>query len=424
MLDHASTEVRQLLARTVQRLRDRGATALTRALRLTGAAVVAYLVARWLLPSGRSVLAPLTALLVVQVTLFSTLTTGIRRIASVVVGVVVAALFADLVELTWWSLAALVAAGIVVGQLLRLREHLLEVPISAMLVLSIGGAENKTEARIFETLLGAAVGVLYMLLLPGPVQSRTAGEAVEHQADEMADLLRRMAVQIGDGVNTERATEWLEGARSLSRRVGRVDRVLEEADESRRLNVRALGTMDPAPLLTSGLDALEHSSVSLRSLCRAMVDRSRSAEGEPYPEPTREVLAVLLQDLADAVSAFGRLVREEAEGEVGAQAQRLAQALEAVGEARVRLTELLLIDRRDDAVDGVRWELDGVLLANVARILREIDIEERVRQQDRQREQQQSRPPAVQAVDRLRATSREAVRPVRRRRRRGSNQRR
>ena len=422
MLDHASTEVRQLLARTVQRLRDRGATALTRALRLTGAAVVAYLVARWLLPSGRSVLAPLTALLVVQVTLFSTLTTGIRRIASVVVGVVVAALFADLVELTWWSLAVLVAAGIVVGQLLRLREHLLEVPISAMLVLSIGGAENKTEARIFETLLGAAVGVLYMLLLPGQVQSRTAGEAVEHQADEMADLLRRMAVQIGDGVNTERATEWLEGARSLSRRVGRVDRVLEEADESRRLNVRALGTMDPAPLLTSGLDALEHSSVSLRSLCRAMVDRSRSAEGEPYPEPTREVLAVLLQDLADAVSAFGRLVREEAEGEVGAQAQRLAQALEAVGEARVRLTELLLIDRRDDAVDGVRWELDGVLLANVARILREIDIEERVRQQDRQREQQQSRPPAVQAVDRLRATSREAVRPVRRRWRRGSNQ--
>jgi len=422
MLDHASTQVRQLLARTVQRLRDRGATALTRALRLTGAAVVAYLVARWLLPSGRSVLAPLTALLVVQVTLFSTLTTGIRRIASVVVGVVVAALFADLVELTWWSLAALVAAGIVVGQLLRLREHLLEVPISAMLVLSIGGAENKTEARIFETLLGAAVGVLYMLLLPGPVQSRTAGEAVEHQADEMADLLRRMAVQIGDGVNTERATEWLEGARSLSRRVGRVDRVLEEADESRRLNVRALGTMDPAPLLTSGLDALEHSSVSLRSLCRAMVDRSRSAEGEPYPEPTREVLAVLLQDLADAVSAFGRLVREEAEGEVGAQALRLAQALEAVGEARVRLTELLLIDRRDDAVDGVRWELDGVLLANVARILREIDIEERVRQQDRQREQQQSRRPAVQAVDRLRATSREAVRPVRRRWRRGSNQ--
>ena len=422
MLDHASTEVRQLLARTVQRLRDRGATALTRALRLTGAAVVAYLVARWLLPSGRSVLAPLTALLVVQVTLFSTLTTGIRRIASVVVGVVVAALFADLVELTWWSLAALVAAGIVVGQLLRLREHLLEVPISAMLVLSIGGAENKTEARIFETLLGAAVGVLYMLLLPGPVQSRTAGEAVEHQADEMADLLRRMAVQIGDGVNTERATEWLEGARSLSRRVGRVDRVLEEADESRRLNVRALGTMDPAPLLTSGLDALEHSSVSLRSLCRAMVDRSRSAEGEPYPEPTREVLAVLLQDLADAVSAFGRLVREEAEGEVGAQAQRLAQALEAVGEARVRLTELLLIDRRDDAVDGVRWELDGVLLANVARILREIDIEERVRQQDRQREQQQSRPPAVQAVDRLRTTSREAVFPVRRRWRRKAGQ--
>lgn len=401
----------QLLAPVWRRLRERGRTAVVRAGRLTGAAVVAYLAAQWLLPSARSVLAPLTALLVVQVTLYSTLTAGVRRIASVVAGVVVAVLFSELVELSWWSLAVTVAAAILIGQLLRLREHLLEVPISAMLVLSIGGAEGRATARILETLVGAAVGVLYNVVLPGPVQSRTAGEAVEGIADQIATLLRRMSEELAGGISAEQASSWLEEARAQSRRFSRADQVLVEAEESRRLNVRALGTLDPAPLLRSGLDALEHATVGLRGLCRAVLDRTRSEEEDPYPEPVRAVFAVLLRDLAEAVSAFGRLVRAEAEGQAGAQAPQLAQALEAVGEARTRLTELLLVDRRDDD----DWQSHGVLLGSVQRMLREVDVEERVRQQRRLAAELAARPPAVQAVDRLRATSRQAVRPVRRR---------
>ncbi|MBA2532281.1 MAG: FUSC family protein [Nocardioidaceae bacterium] len=404
-------------ARVRDRIRERGPKAIERALRLTGAAVAAYLVAEWLFPGGRSVLAPLSALLVVQVTLTSTLTSGLQRIASVVVGVVGAVLFADLVALSWWSLAILVAAAIVVGQLLRLREHLLEVPISAMLVLSVGGAEAKATARITETLVGAAVGVLYNVLLPGPVQSRSAASAVEQLADEMAALLHRMGEELRDGITADRASRWLEDARDLSRRVGRVDRVLVQAEESRRLNVRALGTLDPTEVLRSGLDALEHSSVALRSLCRAVADRTRAAldDENGYSADIREVFGVLLDDLATAMAAFGRLVREDAEGETRAQGERLTQALEAVREARVRLTELLLIDREGDQRT---WELHGVLLANLQRILGEIDVEERVRQRERQRQQWAARPPAVQAVDRLRLTGREVVRPMRRRWRR------
>jgi hypothetical protein len=406
------------LRRAWQRIRERWRTALERALRLTGAAVAAYAVAEFFFPGGRSVLAPLSALLVVQVTLFSTLTTGLRRIASVVVGVVVAVLFSEWVELSWWSLAVIVAGAIIVGQLLRLREHLLEVPISAMLVLAVGGAEAKAEARILETLIGAAVGVLYNLVLPGPVRSRTAGEAVERMAEEIAGLLHRMGDEIQDRIPAERANDWLEEARALSRRVTRVDRTLTEAEESRRLNVRALGTPDPGPALRSGMYALEHSAVALRSLCRSLLDRVQSVahDQEAYSPEVREVFAVLLYDLADAVAAFGRLVHEEAEGETAAQVDRLEQAIDAVREARVRLTELLLIDRQDDE----DWELHGVVLTAVQRMLAEIDVEERLRQRERARQRLQARPPAVQAVDRLRTTSRQVVRPVRRRRRRPS----
>jgi hypothetical protein len=160
--------------------------------------------------------------------------------------------------------------------------------------------------------------------------------------------------------------------------------------------------------------ALEHSAVALRSLCRSLLDRVKGVadDQEAYSPEVREILAVLFSDLAEAVAAFGRLVREEAEGQAAGQAERLAQALDAVQEARVRLTELLLIDRED-------WELHGVVLTAVQRILGEIDVEERLQQRERARQQLQARPPAVQAVDRLRTTSRQVVRrPVRRRRRR------
>ncbi len=81
----------------------------------------------------------MTALLIVQVTLVGTITDTARRILSVVAGVALAIVFSAFVGFSWWSLALLIGASIMVGQVLRLGPHLLEVPISAMLVLAVGG---------------------------------------------------------------------------------------------------------------------------------------------------------------------------------------------------------------------------------------------------------------------------------------------
>src|SRR5947208_5280086 len=93
------------------------------------AAVVAYAVADALNTSSSPVLAPLTALLVVQLTMYETLAAGRERIVSVVAGVLLATLFAGFVGLTWWRIGLVVLVSIVAGRLLRLGPHLLEVPI-------------------------------------------------------------------------------------------------------------------------------------------------------------------------------------------------------------------------------------------------------------------------------------------------------
>ena len=49
------------------------------------------------------VLAPLTALLVTQLTLVKTITGSLQRVASVTAGVLLALLVADVLGLHWWS---------------------------------------------------------------------------------------------------------------------------------------------------------------------------------------------------------------------------------------------------------------------------------------------------------------------------------
>jgi hypothetical protein len=224
----------------------------------------------------------------------------------------------------------------------------------------------------------------------------------------MAKVLRSMANELADGLSEDTAGRWLDRVRGLSRQVARVDRELVNAEESRKLNVRALGTMDTAPSLRSGLDSLEHCVVALRAICRAILDQTRRDDAPSgYSSDIREVFAVLFHDLAAAVSAFGRLVRAEADSVADPDGRTLSTALDTVREARARLTDLLLLNPQDDPE---RWALNGTLLSSVERVLREIDVEERLRQRARRRREWEERAPAAQAVDRLRATSRQVAR--------------
>ncbi len=108
--------------------------------RLTVTATFAYVLAT-LIPgtTDRPVLAPLTALLVLQASLYQTIRSGLKKVLSVTVGVLVAVGLAEFIGFSWWQLMLLIAAALLIGGVLRLGEDLLEVPISAMLIFSSAG---------------------------------------------------------------------------------------------------------------------------------------------------------------------------------------------------------------------------------------------------------------------------------------------
>jgi len=131
------------------------------------------------------------------------------------------------------------------------------------------------------------------------------------------------------------------------------------------------------------LEALEHSAVAVPSLFRSFVDAAavRASHGRDFGEDLRGAFALLLHDLASGVRTFGRLVRAEAHpGEQPPEPGQLREALEGLHDARARVTDLLLVDPREDAVLA---ELNLALLTTVERLLREMDLDERIQRQAR-----------------------------------------
>jgi hypothetical protein len=279
------------------------------------------------------------------------------------------------VGLTWWSLGALVAAAIVVGQLLRLGPHLVEVPISAMLVLGVGasGAESIGGDRVLETLIGAAVGMLVNVLFPPAVQTRYAVRSVERFAGEIAALLDEAAgVLVVGPVDPEQTTRWLQGARRLNRHVPRLDRALAHAEESRRLNVRALRSPGTTSGVRAGLDALEYTSVSLRTLFRAIDDATRERTGvedADYADTVRRTTAGLLERMGTVVREFGGALTAEPGDARRVADDRLAASLAAMAGGRTLVAGLLIEDPRSRT--GL-WELNSALLTTVDRMLDEL----------------------------------------------------
>jgi hypothetical protein len=369
----AALRARRLGRPTWSSYRGRGAPLAWRAVKTTVAAVLAYELARRFLTDPIPLLAALTAVLVAQITIFETVRSGIERIGSVVAGVLVAALLSRFVGLTWWGLAIVIFAALVIGQLLRLGPQSLEVPISAMLVLAVTGQTGQAAiTRVVETLIGAATGVAVNALLGPSVYVQPAGNAIGELAEDLADLLRAMGEELTEHWSSEQARAWVHRTQELDAPLRAAEAALARGEESLRLNPRGRRLLETTPSLRAGLAALEHAAVDVRAICRDLADLAEAIEERGQPEP--EILTALgrlLVELGEGVAAFGELVAPDVAGPPR-DVVPMRIALEIARTHRDVLAELMLVDARDDRD---LWHIQGSLLADVDRLLRELDVE-------------------------------------------------
>jgi hypothetical protein len=370
-----SATVRTVAQRTPETLtvvRYRAQPTAATVARLAGTAIFAYLIALKL-PGGtpRPVLAPLTALLVAQVTLYQTLRSALQRVAAVVTGVLVAVALSAVLGFSWWSLGITIVAGLTLGYLLHLGETILEVPISAMLILSVGGTEGQAATgRIFETLVGTGAGLIAGVVLGAP-RLEFAHDAIEELCRKMARLLDQMAAGLDDGSAAESASDWLAQARGMAVEIRRLDEAVRQAEDSVRLNPRTLLRPVQEVSLRDALATLEHAAITVRGLARSIADLTRLGEDQSsMRDPDeRDRLADVLRELSAAVRAYGRLATEhEAPGRELAESE-LRRHLDAAQQQQDQLSLALAVDPADRPVG---WPLRGELVSHIDRLRNEL----------------------------------------------------
>ncbi len=373
---------------------------LEQTLRSAFAATVSYVIALRLSPEAAPLTAPLTALLVVQVTLYATLTTSIRRVNSVVVGVLIAIGFSSLVGLMWWSLGLIILASLIIGRFVRVSEFVPEVAISAMLVLGVTRVGGAAWDRVLETLIGAVVGLLFNFLLAPPVWVGTAGESLQDLSRRMRQLLLHIGEELNGPTPVERAAARLHEARRLDNDISEVDAALRQAEDSVRFNPRVKEGLLHRVVLRTGLDTLEICAVVVRVLARTLTDLAKERTDEAlFPQELGAAIEELLAHVADSMVSFAVLVTTQTPESAEAAESRLAGELTAAGTARDRVAGLLL---QDIQRDPRQWQLQGALLTEIDRMLDELDTEHRSRrlmeELDRSSREQHERHPQLAAM--------------------------
>jgi uncharacterized membrane protein YccC len=351
----------------------------TQIARLTVAADVAYVVADGLFPGILDLTAPLTALLVVQASTVGTLLMGVVRVGAVLTGVLVAIAVTTYLGLSWWSLALVIAASLVLAKLLRLGDQTLEAPISAMLILAVSAPGVAAEVRVANTLIGTVVGIVFSLIVPIAIPNAQASEAVRRVTRSQAALFNEIALTLGDRApHPDEVTAWTEWTGDIGDELRAAAAAVDTARESRRLNPRALATATVHPGLASAVGRLDRALAAQRILILAIgrqAPAEASASSGPSEAELRRAFAVALDDVASGLRAFGDLVQAEY-GRVRADRadEAFERTLNAVREARAVMTELTLLDV-DPRHQTQLWLLHGSVLAAMEQVVAQLDVE-------------------------------------------------
>jgi hypothetical protein len=317
--------------------RPAGIGSVRHAIRIALAVTVSYLVARWISQSPFALFAPVTTLLVVQTSPWSTLGVSIQRILGTGAGVLLASVYVNVVGLTWWSFLLGVLAALLIAR--RLPWSLggqLQIPVAVVFVLALGpGSIEQDLWRVMDVVIGGAVGLVAVFVFP-PRPKPAAFEAV------MRDY-RAAVIDVVRSVGTESATPhvalapaevhgYVAPSRQLRARADAARRELVLLVEGAQWNMRAGGVSDDLEARALRLRRLSGIAVQVRGVVGA-ANRLYDREGVD-PMLTGAELDGILRDLIALMDA----VLGTAGHDVGEGDRVAAEVLDGVLMARLHRT--------------------------------------------------------------------------------------
>ncbi|MFD7792508.1 aromatic acid exporter family protein [Streptomyces sp. NPDC059759] len=276
--------------------------ACVQALKAAGAAVAAWAVVGAWWDAPMALMAPWTAVALVQGTVYRSVRTGVQQLALIAAGTFLAAGAAMITGNVMAAMALALPPAALLGIHNRFGDQGVYAPTTVIFALAYGTLSGEDMAhRLAETAVGAVIGISVNALLLPPVHLRGVEEALSAMAREHSSLLRMMADDLGAGYAEEDAARW-------RGRVAQISASLEGLRNARIWN-RESYRFNPGQRMRRGFrdaPSIDHDAYWERFLDRtsAIVDNLAAAAGEErglaQPPPARlMLLARLLGAVAD-----------------------------------------------------------------------------------------------------------------------------
>lgn len=273
----------------------------------TLAAVLAWFLASRLLPHESIWIAPATAVIMVHATVYQTLTNGLRRVAAVATGVILAGSIGSLIGLTALSLVLVIPPALLAARWRRMGRHGTDVATTAVLMLSFGATsqERYLLAYTIATAMGAVCGAAINTLLWPPLYHRRPDAAVRRLAEQGAELLGDVAEGLRKGWDLSGLAEWQAQATRLTERLAAAEAAVAADAESRRYNLRRLTVppgRDHTPQLRTMAAVSTHTSAIIQALAHLDHRHTPPSSATDVSDAFARDYADLLDQLADIMT--------------------------------------------------------------------------------------------------------------------------
>jgi uncharacterized membrane protein YccC len=259
----------------------------------SAATIAAWLLAGWVVPGQLPVFAAIAALLVVQPSINQSLSKAVERSIGVIIGVLIAvALGLLLGSPSWIVLVAIVVAMLVAWAFRATPGTGNQIAISAMLVLALGSTPDYALARVIETLIGVAIGIIVNTLIVPPVLVAPARRDLGLLGSELAARLDRLAEVLPTPQTPERLQELMVEARLLRPMKAAAEASIAAGEESLTLNPRRSNHRDDLVEMRALLDRLSPIVTQTIGMTRAYLDHYDDSIGQ---EPSVTAIAEQLR---------------------------------------------------------------------------------------------------------------------------------
>ncbi len=361
------------------------------------AAGVSWQIAALLLGNEGAALAPVSAIIIVQVTGWQTVRKGIERILGILIGVSLSVLVIHFVGVSIWTILLLIFGAQIVGMFVQKRGQYLatQIPISALLGLVVGTNQiGYPMLRLLGAVIGGLVGTLISLVLSSPIYITRAREAIAELTSQIATATPSLADAVAGQLGEVDSRATYTRMQALEQKVHATEQALSLGFDSARFNPWALRARSQLVDYSEVLLALNKITRQMRRLAYTVNEPFIPWRTVVHEQDWAQKQAQLLRTIGEILeltadymltSLTGRDVQEndDVRDANGGKKESIMATLDIAQQQLYASEELLLLPGSVDDLpvengghnrfsEGYRLSLRGAILTDLRRIMNEL----------------------------------------------------